>query len=66
MNENDEPCMELNEIIFTDGYAPEPKITKAKQMLWILTSKGEYDYAMKWIKDLRLSKATWIPSLKSV
>ena len=52
-------------IIFTDGYAPEPKITKAKQMLWILTSKGEYDYAMKWIKDLRLSKATWIPSLKS-
>ncbi len=52
-------------IIFTDGYAEVPKITKAKQMLWILTSKNEYDYAMKWIKDLRLSKATWIPSLKS-
>lgn len=52
-------------IIFTDGYADVPKITKAKQILWILTSKGEYDYAMKWIRSLRLSKATWIPSLKS-
>ena len=52
-------------IIFTDGYAEVPKITKAKQILWILTSKNEYDYAMKWIRDLRLSKATWIPSLKS-
>ena len=52
-------------IIFTDGYASVPKITKAKQMLWILTSKIEYDYAMKWIKELRLNKATWIPSLKS-
>lgn len=52
-------------IIFTDGYAAEPKITKAKQMLWILTSKGEYDNAIQWIRKLRLSKATWIPSLKS-
>ncbi len=52
-------------IIFTDGYADVPKITKEKQILWILTSKNEYDYAMKWIRDLRLSKATWIPSLKS-
>ena len=52
-------------IIFTDGYAEVPKITKAKQMLWILTSKGEYDHAIQWIRDLRLSKATWIPSQKS-
>ena len=52
-------------IIFTDGYADVPKITKAKQMLWILTSKGEYDNAIQWIRKLRLSKATWIPSLKS-
>ena len=52
-------------IIFTDGYADIPKITKAKQMLWILTSKQEYDNAIQWIRDLRLSKATWIPSLKS-
>lgn len=52
-------------IIFTDGYANAPKITKAKQMLWILTSKQEYDNAIQWIRDLRLGKATWIPSLKS-
>ncbi|SFI84815.1 Predicted metal-dependent peptidase [Treponema bryantii] len=50
-------------IIFTDGYADVPKITKAKQTLWILTSKNEYDYAIKWIKDLRMSKATWIPKV---
>ena len=52
-------------IIFTDGYAEVPKITKPKQILWILTSKGEYDTAIRWIKNLRLNKATWIPSLKS-
>ena len=49
-------------IIFTDGYADVPKITKAKQLLWILTGKNEYDNAIKWIKDLRMSRATWIPS----
>lgn len=52
-------------IIFTDGYAGVPKIRKAKQLLWILTGKNEYDNAKKWIQDLRMSKATWIPSLKS-
>lgn len=51
-------------IIFTDGYAEVPTIKKAKQLLWILTGKTEYDHAIKWIKDLRLSKATWIPSVK--
>jgi predicted metal-dependent peptidase len=51
-------------IIFTDGYAEVPKIKKAKQLLWILTGKMEYDHAIKWIKELRLSKATWIPSVK--
>lgn len=51
-------------IIFTDGYADVPKIRKAKQLLWILTGKGEYDHAITWIKDLRMSKATWIPSVK--
>ena len=51
-------------IIFTDGYAEVPKIKKAKQLLWILTGKTEYDHAIKWIKDLRLSKASWIPSVK--
>ena len=52
-------------IIFTDGYADVPKIRKAKQLLWILTGKNEYDNAIKWIRNLRFNKATWIPSLKS-
>ena len=52
-------------IVFTDGYADIPKIKKPKQLLWILTGKGEYDNAIRWIRDLRFSKATWIPSLKS-
>ena len=51
-------------IIFTDGYAEIPKITKPKQILWILSGKVEYDNAQNWIKDLRLSRATWIPSVK--
>ena len=51
-------------IIFTDGYAPVPNITKAKQLLWILTGKGEYDHAISWIKDLRMSRATWIPKVE--
>lgn len=50
-------------IIFTDGYAETPKIRKLKQTLWILTGRREYDEAWKWIKNLRGSKATWIPSV---
>ena len=52
-------------IMFTDGYAPIPKIKKNKQILWILTSKGEYDNANLWIKNLRFNRATFIPSLKN-
>ena len=52
-------------IIFTDGYADVPKIRRAKQLLWILTGKNEYDNAKKWIRNLKFNKATWIPSLKS-
>ena len=52
-------------IIFTDGYAPVPKIRLNKQLLWILTGKQEYDHAIQWIRKLRMSKATWIPSFKS-
>lgn len=50
-------------IIFTDGYADIPKVRKVKQTLWILTGRSEYDEAHKWIKDLKGSKATWIPSV---
>jgi len=52
-------------IMVTDGYAAIPKIKKNKQILWILTSKVEYDNANHWIKDLRFNKATFIPSLKN-
>ena len=52
-------------IIFTDGYAATPKLTKQKQILWIFTGKQEYDDAHYWIKNLKLNKATWIPSVKT-
>ena len=52
-------------IIFTDGYAPVPELHMRKQILWILSGKHEYDNANKWIKNLRLNRATWIPSQKS-
>ena len=52
-------------IIFTDGYAEVPKIKLKKQILWILTGKGEYDNAIHWIKDLKNCRATWIPSIQS-
>ena len=48
-------------IIFTDGYAEVPKISRNKQILWILTGKNEYDNAYRWIKNLRMNRATWIP-----
>ena len=51
-------------IIFTDGYAAVPKISKVKQLLWILTGKMEYDRAIKWIKNLKMSRATWIPKVE--
>ena len=49
-------------IIFTDGYAEVPKISRNKQILWILTGKNEYDNAYRWIKNLRMNRATWIPA----
>lgn len=52
-------------IIFTDGYASVPKIRLRKQILWILTGKQEYDDAYQWINELKLNKATWIPSVNN-
>lgn len=49
-------------IVFTDGCAEVPKITRPKQTLWILTSKQLYDWSKDWIRKLPLSKATYIPS----
>ncbi len=48
-------------IIFTDGNADVPKLRLHKQILWIMTGKREYDYAINWIRNLRSNKATWIP-----
>ena len=48
-------------IIFTDGYADVPKITIPKQILWILSSKQEYDHAREWIKKLPRNRATFVP-----
>ncbi len=50
-------------IVFTDGYADVPEITRPKQTLWILTGRDEYEIAREWIKKLPLSKATWIPKV---
>lgn len=50
-------------ILFTDGYANVPVIKQREQLLWILTGKQEYDEACSWIKKLKGSKATWIPSV---
>lgn len=52
-------------IMFTDGYADVPKLQKNKQVLWVLTGKCEFDNAVKWIRNLRFNKATWIPSVKA-
>lgn len=51
-------------ILFTDGYAKVPVIKKHKQIVWIFTGKQEYENGYRWIKSLRGSKATWIPSVK--
>ena len=49
-------------IIFTDGYAPKPEQKRYfEKILWILTSRAEYDDAISWIRDLNGSKATYIP-----
>ena len=52
-------------IVFTDGYADIPITRLYKQILWILTGKHEFDIAIKWIKNLKFNKATWIPRIKS-
>lgn len=50
-------------IMFTDGYAFVPYMEKARRILWVFTSKREYEDA-DWIEDLPASKATYIPRVK--
>lgn len=50
-------------IMFTDGYADVPKLHRyAEKILWVLTSKAEYDeFCNKMLNHLPGSKATYIP-----
>lgn len=51
-------------IYFTDGYAPEPVFNTKRpiDVLWIFTSKREYEKHKSWVKKLVRNKATYIPN----
>ncbi len=49
-------------IIFTDGCASVPKMESTKRVLWVLTSKAEYNsFCKEMLPSLPSSKATYIP-----
>ncbi|MBR4630445.1 MAG: hypothetical protein IKO57_08405 [Treponema sp.] len=50
-------------IVFTDGYADIPKLHKyAEPILWVMTSRSEYDeFCNRILDSLPGSKATYIP-----
>lgn len=48
-------------IMFTDGYAAIPEIKTNRRILWIFTGKQQYEEAQRWIKNLPLSKSTYVP-----
>ena len=50
-------------IVFTDGYADIPKLSRyAARILWVLTSRQEYDdFCANTLDHLPGSKATYIP-----
>ena len=50
-------------IIFTDGCAPSPNQHRFfERILWVFTSRADYDSAQSWISDLNGSLSTYIPS----
>ncbi len=50
-------------IFFTDGCAEKPKVSGLKKILWILTSRQEYNaFVSEMLPDLPKSRATYIPS----
>lgn len=51
-------------IVFTDGYASKPKITKKRKILWILNGKWSYSCNKDWIKKIPNSEVTWIDAPK--
>lgn len=48
-------------IIFTDGQGDAPKINGSKNILWILTSRLDFEKSRAWIESLQGSKATYMP-----
>ncbi len=49
-------------IIFTDGYASEPKLKRQvrSQILWILDTENNYNEHKHWIENIPKSKGAWI------
>lgn len=48
-------------IVFTDGYANRPEVTKKKRILWILNCKENYEMHRSWLEKIPGSRCTWIP-----
>ena len=50
-------------IYFTDGYAPPPTFNTKRpiDVLWVLTSKREYERSKDWISKLPRNRATYVP-----
>ncbi len=49
-------------IIFTDGYAPTPKLKRnvRSRILWVLDSETNYNEHKSWISNIPKSKGMWI------
>ena len=48
-------------IIFTDGQGSIPAVSKSQNILWILTSRLDYEKSRSWIQTLPGSKSTYMP-----
>lgn len=47
-------------ILFTDGCADIPRINTRRRILWILTSKQDYENSHTWIEKFPNNRAIWI------
>lgn len=50
-------------IIYTDGYAPTPKVHTNRRVLWVLTSFDTFRNAKEWILKYKRHRCTWIPTI---
>ncbi len=49
-------------IYFTDGFGPKPDFKRKRpNVLWILTTRKNYERVSKWIQDIPGNSATFIP-----